>query len=236
MKAIIRTVFEDQHILVIDKPPLVLSLPDRHNPDLFNVYHFFQQMYADIFIVHRLDFETSGIMLLAKNAQSHKGLSQQFENHEVTKTYRALVHGIPTLASSVINEGIQYSTKGKSHIDPLGKASSTHYEVEEKFRYYALIKVVPDTGRTHQIRVHFAHIGHPLVGDHKYGGKAFYLSSIKKNYRSTKQEKPLMSRTALHACSVEFIHPVTGDQCRFKAPYPKDLNATLNQLRKLMNR
>ena len=236
MKAIIRKVFEDDHILVIDKPPQVLSLPDRHDPELFNIYHFFRQIYSDIYIVHRLDYETSGVMLLAKNAWSHKSLNQQFQNHEILKVYHALVHGIPSSNQGTINQAIQYSSKGKSHIDPLGKTSKTHYEIEEYFGYYALVKVIPDTGRTHQIRVHFKHLGHPLAGDEKYGGSAFYLSSIKKKYRSAGKEKPLLSRTALHASSIRFTHPATAKACFFETPFPKDMNATLNQLRKVLNR
>ena len=233
MKESIRKIFEDKDLLVIQKPPNVLSVPDRYNNSLFNIYQYFLQMYSDIKIVHRLDFETSGIMILAKNLGSHKGLNLQFQNRTVVKKYIALIHGVPIQQQGIINAPIRFSTQGKSYIEAGGKSSKTYYELMEDYKSYALIRVIPETGRTHQIRVHLQHMGHPIVGDKKYGGQPFYLSSIKRNYRQSGTEKPLISRTALHAYSIKFVHPTTHEEYSLESPYPKDLKATLNQLGKL---
>lgn len=238
MRKKVKIIAEDEYILVINKPPDYLTLPDRYAPDLPNVLQFLTHQFGKVYTVHRLDKETSGVLVFARDEDSHRALSQQFEYREVQKQYYAVVEGQLHQQEGTIDKpiGPHPSGSGRMIIKKKGKPSVTHYRLVEQYQHFALIAVTIETGRTHQIRVHFQSIGYPLAVDSLYGRRqAFYLSMIKaRNYRLAKDEieRPLLSRTSLHAWSLTFRHPATGDQQCFEAALPKDLAALVNQLRK----
>jgi 23S rRNA pseudouridine1911/1915/1917 synthase len=233
-------IHEDENIVVINKPAGLLSIPDRYTPDKPNAWHAASQLLAiELWVVHRLDKDTSGILCFAKNENAHQQLNEQFQNRTVKKEYLALVNG------SMVNEKpIEVSLGIKEHPNKLGtmitvqkgKPSYTTFEVLERFRHYTLLKATPLSGRTHQIRVHLQAIGHPLMVDPIYSNvDAFYLSSLKGRKYSQKkgeEEKPLISRLTLHAERLTLKHPENDTEISFHAPPPKDLKAVINQLRK----
>lgn len=229
--------FENDDFVVINKPAGLLTIPDRHNDKLPSLSKLLEQHYGHIFIVHRLDKDTSGVMVFAKNEATHQFLSEQFQSRKTDKTYLGLVTGRVQDKTGTIDIPIYESSvkRGKMLTGKKGKEALTTFEVQEYFSLYTLLKVRIFTGRTHQIRVHLQSIGHPIAMDEVYGnGKPFYLSFIKKNYRLSKNEdaeKPLMSRMALHASSLSFEDKGGKKQC-FEVPPPKDFQAMLNQLRK----
>lgn len=232
-------VHEDADIVVVNKPPHMLSIPDRYEPEKENLMTWLSNKYGEIFTVHRLDKETSGILVFARNEQAHKDLSRQFQARTVTKIYSALTEGTWVHNSGVIDAPLlnNLSSSGKVVVHQrMGKASETHYYVVEQFRDYAMVAFDLKTGRTHQIRVHTLHAGHPLITDPIYGKRAeFFLSSVKKKKYSAgkyKEERPLLSRSALHAQSLTFQHPGSREEVNFSAELPKDMRATLAQLRK----
>jgi len=226
--------FEDHDILVIDKPSGLLVLPDRYHRSLPNLYEILRQELGKVFVVHRIDKETSGIIVFAKNAESHKNLNAQFESRAVEKIYVAICKGsadsnegeidVPLAESA---EGIMMARKKN------GKEAVTSYTVVEHFQGYALVGAIPRTGRTHQIRVHLREIGLPILGDPLYGnGEPFFLSGVKSNYRKEGEEKPLLNRTALHAAKLTFDHPLSAKRMIWEAPLPKDMKTVLKYLRK----
>jgi 23S rRNA pseudouridine955/2504/2580 synthase/23S rRNA pseudouridine1911/1915/1917 synthase len=229
--------FENDDYLVLHKPAGLLSIPDRHNPALANLAALLEQRYGEIFVVHRLDRNTSGVMVFARHAAAHKFLSAQFQERTTEKMYLALVQGRVWESEGTIDSPIAESSgrRGKMIISPKGKPALTTFEVLEPFNLYTLLKIRLHTGRTHQIRVHMQSIGHPIAGDELYGdGKPFYLSFIKKQYRLSRdqqEERPLMSRTALHALSLGFSDE-KGQRHFYEAPLPKDFRAVLSQLQK----
>ncbi|MFT6320638.1 MAG: RluA family pseudouridine synthase [Granulosicoccus sp.] len=232
-------IFEDDDIIVLNKPAHYLTIPDRFVAERANLTTFLKDRLEDVFVVHRLDKETSGVILFAKNAAAHRNLSMQFEARTVDKIYLALVEGSVHKEEGEINQPIANNMrdKGRMIIASRGKPSLTLYQVIERFKNYTLVEANIKTGRTHQVRVHFEVIGYPLAVDSLYGRKdAFLLSEVKmKKYRSGKdviEEKPLMSRTTLHAAKVTFNHPTTDESITFEAELPKDFRAVLNQLRK----
>lgn len=229
-------IYEDEHLVVVNKPANYLSIPDRYKPDLPNIQQFLKNKFGEIFTIHRLDRETSGIILFAKDAETHKALSLQFENRKVEKYYLAIVGGNVFEDEGKIDKPIaKHPSNQRMIIAKQGKPSLSHYKVVEKFRGYTLLEVQIMTGRTHQIRVHLQAIGYPLAVDPIYARKeAFYLSEIKgKKYRRIdEEERPLVSRCTLHAQSLVIHHPKTGEAMRFEAEAPKDIRAMLKQLRK----
>ena len=192
------------------RPPVhPRATADRFVAERANLTTFLKDRLEDVFVVHRLDKETSGVILFAKNAAAHRNLSMQFEARTVDKIYLALVEGSVHKEEGEINQPIANNMrdKGRMIIASRGKPSLTLYQVIERFKNYTLVEANIKTGRTHQVRVHFEVIGYPLAVDSLYGRKdAFLLSEVKmKKYRSGKgviEEKPLMSRTTLHAAKV----------------------------------
>lgn len=231
-------IHEDADLIVVNKPPEALSIPDRHRPEKFNLQHYLTERYGRIWVVHRLDRETSGVLCFARNAEAHRHLSLQFEARSVGKTYQALVDGLPAQAEGEIDKpiGPHPSQPGKMTIMRRGKAALTRYRVVETFRQFSLLEVDLLTGRTHQIRVHLAGIGHPLAIDPLYGKReAFFLSEVKgRTYRLGKgeEERPLMTRATLHAGLLSLNHPADDSRRTFSAALPKDFAAVLKQLRK----
>ena len=234
MKLADQIIMEDENLVAINKPSGVLTIADREGN--ISLKTFLQQAYGEIFTVHRLDRDTSGIVVFARNEATHKQLSQLFESRNIEKYYLGLVHGKLLEPSGTIDAGIMEHPvkKGSMVINKKGKASITDYEVQEAFGPYSLLKFQIHTGRTHQIRVHMKHIDHPIVCDEVYGdGKPILISSIKKNYNLSKkedEEKPILSRLALH--SWKLIFSLNKKKYELEAEMPKDMRAVINQLRK----
>jgi 23S rRNA pseudouridine1911/1915/1917 synthase len=217
----------------------LLTIPDRINPDKENLVGLLQRHYDKVMTVHRLDRETSGILCFARTEAAHRHLSIQFEKHTVDKYYYALLDGVLHLDEGEINKpiGEHPVVNGKMAISNGGKPSLTLFRAVERFKRYTLAEAMIKTGRTHQIRVHFQSIGYPLAVDALYGRRdTFLLSEIKgKKYKTgkfTEEERPLMSRTTLHAWRLRLDHPETGERMEFTAELPKDFLAVVNQLRK----
>lgn len=224
----------DDALLVINKPAGLLSLPDRYDRSLPHVRSVVRA--RDLLIVHRLDRETSGVMVLARTAEAHAALNRQFEAGEVTKVYRAIIRGEPRDDHFEIDAALRPPDGRviRTVVDRKGKKAHTVVDVLERFVGYALVEARPATGRTHQIRVHLAHAGHPIVCDPLYGdGESVLLSRIKRRYVETeREERPLIGRLGLHAASIELSHPSNGERLAISAPDAKDFRATLNQLGK----
>ncbi len=230
------TIFENDDYIVLNKSSGMLSIPDRTQSEP-SLKDYLIEKYGSIFTVHRLDKDTSGVIVFAKNEDVHKYLSQQFEERSTKKIYNGLVIGKPMDASGTIDEPIaeHYSKNGTMAINALGKPSVTVYEVAEQFKSFSWMQFQILTGRTHQIRVHMKHLGHPIVCDALYGdAKPVLLSSFKKKFnlaKSAEEERPILNRLALHAAQLSFTDLHKNTQT-FEAPLPKDLRALLQQLRK----
>jgi 23S rRNA pseudouridine1911/1915/1917 synthase len=184
-------------------------------------------------IIHRLDKNTTGVMVVTKNDKAQWKVAKQFEERRVEKSYFAVVHGNCELQADRISVqlGVHPRTREKYAIRPeTGKEATTLYEVVESFRGFCLLKLTPKTGRTHQIRVHMSYIKHPIVGDDMYGGKVVYPWQLRD--AEPAMEEPVISRCALHAHTLAFKHPTTGQIVKFEAPLPEDMRNLLDMLRK----
>lgn len=228
--------FQNKSFIAINKPAGLLTIPDREGKEA-SLKSLLQERFEQVFTVHRLDRDTSGIVVFALNETMHKHLSQQFEARETRKIYNGLVLGKPVEAEGTINEPIaEHPTKkGQMTVWRKGKESVTEYKLLENFRYFSWMEFRILTGRTHQIRVHMKHLGHPIVCDPLYGdGKPLFISQIKRNYKlsqTAEEEKPILSRLALHSAELSF-KGMEGETIALEAPLPKDLRASLNQLSK----
>ena len=221
-------IYEDKDIIVVNKPKGMVVHPANGNPDgtLVNaIMAICKDSLSGIGgeirpgIVHRLDKDTSGLLIVAKNDKAHVNMSEQIKNHEVEKTYIALVKGFVKEEEATINMPIGRSTKDrkKMAVNKNGKNAVTHFKVLERFEKYTLLEVKIETGRTHQIRVHLSEIGYPVVGDTTY--------SNGKNDWGIKGQ-------CLHAKSLKFKHPVTGKEMFIEAPLPEYFENVLQELRK----
>lgn len=222
--------------VAINKPPGLLSIPDREGKEV-SLKSLLKEKYGDIFTVHRLDKDTSGLIVFARNEAAHKHLSQQFELRQTKKIYRGLVTGsLPEEKGSIDSPIAEHPAQnGTMIIHRKGKESLTDYEVLEDFGIYSYVQFRIHTGRTHQIRVHMKDIGHPIVCDVLYGdGKPVLVSSLKSKFKLSKdaeEERPILGRLALHACQLSF-RDMDGKTAELEAPLPKDMRATLQQLGK----
>lgn len=220
-------VYEDRDIIVVNKQKGLVVHPANGNPDgtLVNaVMAICKDSLSGIGgeirpgIVHRLDKDTSGLIIVAKNDKAHINMSEQIKNHEVKKTYLALVRGVIKEHEATIDMPIDRSTKNrkKMAVSKTGRNAITHFKVLERYEKYTLLQVNIETGRTHQIRVHMAHIGYPLVGDAVY--------SNGKNPFGVEGQM-------LHAYELEFKHPITGKQMKLQAPLPKYFKEVLERIK-----
>lgn len=228
-------IFENDDFVAVNKPAALLSIPDRMGIER-SLKDFLKERYGNIYTVHRLDRNTSGIIVFAKTEEAHKELSLLFESREMEKFYVGLVNGQMIYSSGTVDAAIMEhpgkTTKMITHVK--GKPSITDYEVLESFRLYTWVQFQIHTGRTHQIRVHMQHLGHSIVCDEIYGDpKPILLSTIKRNFKlakSAEEEKPILSRLGLHSHQLNFT--LKGKTYNLEAPIPKDLKALLQQLRK----
>ena len=228
--------FEDQDFVALNKEAGRLSIPDRMQSSE-SLKDILQKKYGKIFTIHRLDKDTSGVIIFAKNESAHQFFSKAFEDRQVGKHYLGLVQGLPVPAAGRVDEPIaEHPAKnGRMIIHKKGKSAVSDYQLREDFGLFALLDFQIHTGRTHQIRIHMQYLGHPIVCDELYGnGQPVFLSQLKRNFkrpRGEESERPLLQRLGLHAARLVFSD-AGGKQHDLEAPLPKDLKALLQQLRK----
>lgn len=257
--------FEDDSLVVINKPPGLIVHPGKGNyaGTLAGALQFHFDKLSDVAgtlrpgIVHRLDRDTSGILLVAKDNQVHHRLSGQFERREVHKEYRAITWGVIQRDSDYIETHVRVHPKAREKMmvcEAGGNAreATTFYEVLERFPKFTYVRLRPRTGRTHQLRVHMQHLGHPIVADRLYGGRETLertdlvisgaaravcaLTAAVEDAATEEGEvrttcNTLIARQALHAFRLEFVHPASGKPMEFEAPLPADIQNTLDALR-----
>ncbi len=228
--------YEDDALAAIDKPSgmtvhpsgrirhgtLIIKLPPRYRSD---------HQAADIVprLAHRLDKDTSGIVLIVKNRRVDAIVTEQFTRREVEKTYLALVQGVPREAEGVVDAPLKRDPEGGTHlhmhVHPAGQCAGSRWRVLQAFRRHALVQLNPLTGRQHQLRVHMAHIGHPILCDHLYG-------DLRPLMRPDAEDAVLLERLALHAHRLRLDHPLTGEPLDFTSPLPDDLQQAVDALAK----
>jgi 23S rRNA pseudouridine1911/1915/1917 synthase len=228
-------VFEDEHLIVVDKPAGLVVHPAAGHADgtLVNaLLHHCRGKLSGIGgvqrpgIVHRIDRDTSGLLVVAKSDQAHEGLAKLFAKHDIERRYLAVAVGHPSLAAGTVATQIGRSTTNRKKMAVLpegkGKHAVTHYRTLKQYKEASLIECRLETGRTHQVRVHMAHIGHPLIGDSVYNNrrKAFKFGP----------NQSYLERQALHAVSLGFIHPITGEKLGFESSMPDDIQQLLTSL------
>lgn len=248
-------VYEDEALVVINKAAGMITHPGKahYRGTLAGALQFHFDTLSDVAgalrpgIVHRLDRDTSGLLVVAKNNQVHHRLSAQFEHREVVKEYRAIAWGVIERDSDLVETWVRVNPQAREKMmvcEPEGKARQavTFYEVLERFYDFTWVRLMPRTGRTHQLRVHLRHLGHPIVADRLYGGRAAlsrsYLDPARPGRRNALKppavDDPadvLIARQALHAYRLSFRHPVTSQPLTFEAPLPADIENTLTALR-----
>ncbi len=228
-------IYEDERLIAFNKPAGLLSIPDRFGKEP-SLKVLLQESGRKIFTVHRIDRDTSGVIVFAKDEDTHKALNQCFEQRETTKIYFGLVAGKPINEEGSIDAPIaeDFRVLGKMMVHAKGKASLTDYKIIETFSSYTWLQFQIYTGRTHQVRVHAAHLGHSLICDGLYGNEQpLLLSAIKRKFKLgkyTENEHPLLSRLGLHAALLSF--QLEDKNFEFEAPLAKDLQVSLQQLRK----
>jgi RluA family pseudouridine synthase len=244
----IPVLFEDEHLLALDKPASLPASPDRHDsawPSLIGLMHTGiaagkpwanERKLSYLMHTHRLDVETSGVLLLAKTKPVLVALVNLFSSGKASKQYVTLVHGAPKQEHFEVDAKLAThpTRRGMMWVDPrAGKRAHTVCEVLEKFSRDTLLKCETLIERPHQIRVHLGYTGLRVVGDELYGGKPLWLSRLKQDYRLKpgQDERPLISRVALHAERLTLPHPVTGQSMTITAPWPKDLKVAVKYLR-----
>lgn len=209
---------EETEFFIVNKPAGIPVLPDGWEKGAPYLFGMLKEQFGKLWIVHRLDKNTSGVMVFARTAEAHRALSTQFEKHEAQKVYHAIIVGVPDWDQHFAHHPLRVDV-GHSHrtiVDQSkGKPSETAFSVLERYKGFSLLEAVPATGRTHQIRVHAYASGFPLLGDTLYSAPA----------------TDLIERPALHACSLTFKHPATSQQVTFLAGYPDDFDKTIRKLR-----
>jgi 23S rRNA pseudouridine1911/1915/1917 synthase len=226
-------VFEDEDIIIINKPFGLVTHPGagNWNGTLANALLYYDPELSKLDragIVHRLDKNTSGLMVIARNEKSQKYLVEQLQSHSVAREYSAIVYG-HMISGGSINDPIGRDPKDriKQAVSSNGKDATTHYRVIDRFKSHTHVKAILETGRTHQIRVHLSHIGYPLLGDSMYGGRVRFP---KKASEILKESLLGFKRQALHSKKLTLNHPSTGELMSWKSPLPDDMLKLLNIL------
>lgn len=227
-------VFENDNFLAVSKPAGLPSLHARE-PDGHSLIEYAKQFNSHLQLCHRLDKETSGVLLLAKNENAYRHASIQFEKRKVEKNYHAICHGTHSFTNTEINHPLIITRSGKSAINyNNGKPSKTLVDTVKMYKHYTLVNAQPLTGRLHQIRIHLASQNAPIAADLTYGGKFPYLSEIKRNYKfagKTREENPMMNRVALHAFSLKLLD-VDGSEMIIQPEYSTDFYTLIKLLEK----
>lgn len=211
----------DANLLIVDKPAGVLSIPDGYDHTVPYIGRILEPAYGRLWVVHRLDKETSGVMVFARNAAAHRNLNAQFAGHQVSKVYHAMIPGSPDWDERVIEVPLRTNVgrRNRTAVDiAQGKPALTRFQVLARYTGHTLLEAKPETGRTHQIRAHLYDLGFAILSDHLYG-----LGEI----------SPWIDRMALHAHLLSFWHPTTGRMETYEAPYPQDFEHALAQLRQM---
>ncbi|MBC8053195.1 MAG: RluA family pseudouridine synthase [Sphingobacteriaceae bacterium] len=225
--------FENDNVIVVNKPPFISSLDEREGGGL-SILRLAKEYSADAQVCHRLDKETSGCLIIAKNPEAYRLVSMQFERRKVKKLYHAVVNGTHQFNQLDVNLPIlNLGNKNVAISRQEGKAAETIFNSVKYYKHYTLIECMPITGRMHQIRIHLASQRAAIAGDDMYGGQAVLLSTIKRGYRLGKdqEELPIMKRFALHAREVAFKID-EEKEITITAPYPKDFATLLKLLDK----
>ncbi len=226
--------FENSNYLVINKPPGISSLDERGESLAKSIIRMAKSYWEDAQLGHRLDKETSGCLVIAKNAEAYRNISMQFEHRQVQKKYHAVVGGQQEWDGVLVNLPILPLKDGKVIIDKhAGKHAETWFQTIRVYRNLSLIECLPITGRMHQIRIHLTCLKAPILMDSTYQGPEYFLSDLKKNFTigRNKEENPLIKRQALHAYSILF-KDLDRNSIEVKAPYPKDFDVLIKLLEK----
>lgn len=232
-------IYSDEDIVVLNKKSGLLVAQDRYDQDAPRLDLSAEKEFGKLFAVHRIDKDTSGIVVYARNEESHKNISTQFADRKISKTYHCLVNGRPTWNELTVNLPLlpDGDARHRTVVNKrTGKPSITGFKVAGNCGPYSWIIAHPETGRTHQIRAHLQTTGFPIVCDPLYSGNQHpvLLSDFKRKWNGdTLDERPLLSRLALHAYKIELTHPKSGERMTFTASYPKDMEAVRNQLAKI---
>ncbi|WP_392559130.1 23S rRNA pseudouridine(1911/1915/1917) synthase RluD [Orbus mooreae] len=232
-KISLNIVYEDDDILVINKPRDLVVHPGAGNPNgtVLNALLYHYPEIASVpraGIVHRLDKDTTGLMVVAKTIEAQTRLVESLQLREITREYEAVAMGIMTAGGTIDQPMTRHPTK-RTHmaVFPTGKPAVTHYRVMEKYRAHTRLRLRLETGRTHQIRVHMAHIAHPLVGDQLYGGRPRPPKGATEEFIQTLRD---FDRQALHATMLRLFHPISGEQMEWHAPIPEDMQQLIKVL------
>lgn len=240
---------EDRHLLVINKPPGMVVHPayKNYSGTLVNAILYYSKLHDGTLsslngferagIVHRLDKDTSGLIVVAKDEVTHRRLSEQFFRHSIEREYNALIWGKMKAPKGTIETLLGRDKRDRKKVavvredDGTGKRAVTHYEVIGEFGFLSLIKLNLETGRTHQIRVHMSHKGHPVFGDETYGGREPHGVNLTSNLKARiKNLLESMPRQALHAKVLGFVHPSTGEKVRLESELPEDMQSILDKI------
>ncbi|BBB33321.1 23S rRNA pseudouridine1911/1915/1917 synthase [Thermotomaculum hydrothermale] len=232
-------VYEDEFLIIINKQPGLTVHPASSNRGEPTLVHALKYHFGDLSeiggveragIVHRLDKETSGLMVVAKTDEAHKKLSEMFKNREIVKVYKAVCFGKFKEEEGIINLpiGRSQSDRKKFVVREDGREAITHYKVKERIGMFSIVNVSLETGRTHQIRVHLSHIHHPIVGDKVYGQNRW------KGIENTKLRSYVKNfpRQALHSALLRFFHPITGKEIKVKRDFPQDIQDLITEIKK----
>jgi 23S rRNA pseudouridine1911/1915/1917 synthase len=234
--------FEDDHLLVVNKPAGMVTHPGAGNRSgtLVNALLYYSKKLSGLHgyerpgIVHRLDKNTSGLILVAKNDRVHLALQAELKEKKIRKVYRALICGHVKKESGVINLPVGRSIKDRKKMTvshARGRTAHTEFTLLDRFKLYDLLEISIKTGRTHQIRVHFSHLGHPIFGDPDYGGRLkWHRGVFSVDKKLAVKALDLMPRQALHAESLQFIHPVTGKVISVDSELPEDFQRLLQYI------
>ena len=232
-KKLYEIIWQDSDLLIANKSTGLPVIPGRNLEMLSLKQRLEKDLDIHLWTTHRIDKETSGLVVFAKNPEAHKAMNQLFLDHKIAKIYRCICRGTISTKEKTIDKPIFIDSKvQKVKIHPHGKASVSHFKSIETSKSFSLVQVRIETGRTHQVRVHLSTEGYPIIGDLLYNRTPeVFLKDIKKKFKSKSvQERPMISRCALHAWGLSFIHPITNELLELESELPKDIRACWNQM------